>query len=303
MSKALIGIHVKKEKRISIEDAISEDAEMYPIKCAQIFTHGPRALTQNTYDEGEIKATCAEKSLPLVVHSAYMLTPWKKNKFQIKCVIKELIDASDVGAGWLILHLPTRLEHSKVISALDKIRKAVAKMDDEDREKISKVVLVLEHKAHKPYDDDDHCESYTDSESIAKFLALLHKSGYNPTSAGLRVGFCLDTAHMFVSHEHREFTGESSMQEYLKPLLPHMHMFSVLHFNGSFHGYGSGHDKHAVPFTKADNIWKKNNAGAVVLIQTMVAHNPTMPIIIEWNFGTPKDMKKCFKRLGELGLI
>lgn len=299
----MIGIHVKKDKRSSLEDAILEDIESYSIRAAQIYTHGPQSLSRNKYNEGQLRDTIEESKIALVVHSAYLVTPWNGNAFQIKCLITELIDAHDVGASWLILHLPTKRDHNEVITALGKIRDAIAKYDAEDREKISRVILVLEHKAHKPYDDTDNNMGYMESASIVHFLKLMRDGGFTPQATGFRVGFCLDTAHMFVSHPKRKFTTEASMKRYIDPFIPYIEMFCVLHFNGSFNKYGTGKDKHTIPFSDVDRTWKKDKSGAVYLVNFFKSYHPNMPMIIEWNLGTSTDMKKCMKTLAKLNLI
>ncbi len=300
--KALVGIHIKKEKRGSLDAAMEADIDMYDIGCAQVYTHGPQSLSRNKYDAEEVKQIVDDRKLSLVVHSAYMVSPWKKNKFMVKCLIQELLDAQEIGAKWLILHLPTKHAHADILRALSRIRKAITKLDDDDRARILQVILTLEHKAHKPYDDDDHDLGFVDSVSAANFIELLKEKKFTPDAPVLRVGFCLDTAHMFVSVENRSLTTESSMQDYLAPLLPHLDMIKVIHFNGSYNKYGSGCDKHSIPFSKDDAIWKKNDTGALHLLRTISAYDPATPFIIEWNLGTPHEMKTCLKKLRKLNV-
>jgi endonuclease IV len=312
MAKLIIGIHVAKEKRKSLTVALEEDIETYRLGCAQVFTHGPQSLNQNNYDEDEIKEV--SERIPIVAHSPYKLTVWNKkssdHKYKVKCLVDEMLAAANAGISCVVVHLLTKHAHSSTLSVLDEIRDKIIRMSesaDKDKksnaEKISSVILVLEHKAHKYYDDSDHDLSYTDSKSFAKFLKSVRDSGYSTHSSPLKVGFCLDTAHMFVSHDDKRFSDAKSMKKYLKPLIPYMDMMAVFHFNGSYYKHGMGKDKHAIPFSDDDYIWSKDSSGAIEILSTIQKHCPKIPIIIEWNAGDIRDIRHCFKKLVKMGFI
>lgn len=300
---ANIGIHVKLDSRSSLDNAIAADHKNYGLRVAQIFTHGPRSMVKNSYDSEAIRDYCSEHNITLIVHSSYFLTPWKDDKYQIKSVVTELLDAYETGARHLILHLPAKLKHSEAIKIIRKISTKVGALNTKKRAKATAVMLVLEHKAHKPYKDRNHNLSYTDSLSLQSFMASLDTAGFGPNSKPLGVGICLDTAHMFLSNSLQGFSDEEEMTEYLDDLTDNIDMIRVVHFNGAYNGHGSGKDKHTIPFSHQDKIWKDDNTGAITLINTLRNHNPDIPFVIEWNLGTNESMKRCFRKLTNLGLF
>lgn len=295
----MIGIHVKRDKGETLERSIRNQVQKYDLKAVQIFTHGPRNLKKTNYDAEEIKEFVEEKKIALIVHSAYQALPWeeKRRKFICKHIVSAMIDVYDVGGRGLVVHLPSKMKHSKVINVLEDIKKRIGNLEPDDLAKIKEVTLILEHKPHKPLDEDENEKSFVVPEALASFLADLKKAEYTPQSQPLRVGFCCDTAHIFVSCEKPALATEKSMKKYLGPLEPHMDMMSALHLNGSYYESGTGRDKHTIPMVDDDEIWGEESIAAIAML---VGTMPNIPIIVEWNIGTEKELKSFLRKFNKL---
>jgi endonuclease IV len=316
-SYARVGIHVGKGDHKELHDALSAGITKFALRSAQIFCHGPRGLAKNNYDADEIKEVCTKAKIPLVVHASYFLMPWKKDdpkfKFKIQSVLMEMLHAAEVGAKHLVMHLPAKASHSTIIRCLKKIQKAIDKLgsdgdqDDLDmKAKICTVILCLEHKAHGPFSDPDNSKNFTSSRGFANFAKELQVNGFSPemsSSSSLRVGLCLDTAHMFVSVEKKSLVSTSSMTKYLSRFEEYKKYIQVIHFNGSCNECGSGHDIHAVPFSIDDKIWNKTHEGALTLIKTVHSWNADTPFIIEWKKGSSDMIDACMNILAKASLI
>lgn len=292
-----IGFHVAKGDHTDLASAIKNAHKQLGVNTVQIFCHGPRRIPRNTYNAEAIRKVAAKYNIQIVVHASYLLMPWDKSaksfKRDVNNVIEELYDAYEVGSRAVVIHLDYKNMHVKTINALKNIRAAIKLLKESDPDKyaaVTQVVLALEHKPAYPEEDEEKNMTYIDQDSLANFLATLKKHNMVPTAPVFKVGFCIDTAHVYVGSKI-PLTTEAQMQKYLFPLMPHMDMMSVLHFNGSITAAGSGHDTHAIPFAPEDLIWHKDHSGAMELVRTL-RH---VPIIIEWKRGDESDMIKALK--------
>lgn len=274
-----IGFHIKKDKHDSIADAIRSSVEKFNITCGQIYLFGPRSLKQNDYDEEELKLAIQETKIDIAVHSSYFLSPWDLSKKQIKLVVRELVAAQNIGAKWLVIHLPASCDHSTIITAIKKIRKEIAKTIG-----TTSVMLLLEHKAHKPYDDDDE-----DPKSSTSAVGLAHLAGLITQSDEMKVGLCLDTAHIFVSNSYNTLEQKNKVEQYIAEMgQTAIDLVALIHYNGSYNKFGSGKDKHAIPFCEDDRIWSDEKAGAKSWVTKF---GRQCPFIIECNRGSKKELK------------
>lgn len=287
-----IGFHIKKGSHDSLEEAIRANVEKYSLTTAQIFLFGPRNMKQNEYDVDELQSVISETKLRVCVHGSYLLSPWSLKKSAIGAIVRELEAAQAIGAKWLVFHLTSRIKHEEIILTLCKIKRAV-----KNKMGKSSVILLLEHKAHKPYDDND-LECTTSAEGLNHIAHLMIEANMTPESDILPVGLCLDTAHIFVSNTHNTLEKSSMAQQFINVMGPEASgLVCVVHFNGSFSKRGTGKDKHAIPFCEDDRIWSDESSGAEVWIKKFGA---SCVFIIEHNRGTKTQLKYALKKSREI---
>jgi endonuclease IV len=278
-----IGYHVYKGDFGDISDSIRYSAEKANMKCAQIFTHNPQkkcALSKNI-DLKLLKFTCKELNINLYIHAPYVTIKWsdEPSKEESLNILDMLLVGKDCGAKGVVFHLPGKTTISKVISRLAKLNKIIGKYKEKnDVPDLKLPKFILEHiasrcscKLQNPNEsqndivesDDDDSEFKILAENVPEKSQFIHPEDINLLSsaileekfANLDVGFCLDTAHIYVSSSY-DLSYESS-NLYVKLLEPTITrgMISLIHLNGSQSIHKSGDDKHAVPTSSEDNIW------------------------------------------------
>jgi endonuclease IV len=285
-----IGIHVKIDDNETLSKSLRANVKILDSKCAQVFTHGPRGFKKNNYNTQEIKQIVTENNLDLSVHASYMLNPWsnKNNRqaFMVKMVIDELLSAYEIGAKWLVIHLPTKQKHSEIVDALkiinDKINKHPKSAD------LLSVIICLEHKAHKTPEKWSTRKHFMLPDQLNHLANKIVEAKISDN-----IGYCIDTAHMYVSTLDNDYESEDGMNKYLSSLNNNaVELIKIIHYNGIENKAGSGADKHAIPFVSDDQLWGENKGGAKSLINWNKHVKKNIPMIIEYNRGILEQLKK-----------
>lgn len=244
-------MHVSKKGRGSssrkMHIAISEDMkymQSYGIKdpCVQIFVAGPKGYKETlTQDEKtQIAKYIREHKTKLVIHGAYVDRPWGGLHAAIENVVRELHCAREIGATGVILHLSAAcaddVQMSRALNALV--------IDNSP-------IIWLEIHAAKP-----SAFTYETPQKLRSLFSRIR--GY--AIKGLRIGLCIDTAHLFACGTNLD-TYESAKQ-WITSVTTVLQEESVdepipvmMHLNDSESKLASGVDKHA-PICFG-NIWKQ----------------------------------------------
>ena len=287
-----LGVHVSQKSlvidsksKLEISEAIKRDTKPLNLNCAQIFTHGPRIAIENKLDASAIHDM---KDIEVSVHSCYSTVGlWKinaenKNSPSSKKKIREFIDqikaSKAVNADCLVVHIAKRYA-DEIQYTMNNILKPIAKKEG--------VVIGLEMVASKADDN----KTYESPEKLNNLITLL---GIDDDSYGIVV----DTAHIHAAGQSIRTYEE--MNNWLKRLVFNKKII-MFHLNGCFSERGSGKDKHAIPFTPDDLIWRgihPMESGLRAVVE--FAYRKKIPLICEINRGTPAQVKEFISIVKEL---
>lgn len=244
---ARVGPHVNRvyasDKNATIADhmAAALDAakkEDFDAKAVQCFLMGPRDRTVHLGEgEGaEVEQFVKNRGASLIVHSAYRNNnPWRGDPTCAASIREELRLSAEAGAKGLVCHLPVG-PHEWVLKFLPRLYTGHS------------VRIYLEHVASLP--KNSHYES---PEKIAALFKGIRR--FDPTLR--KVGFCIDTAHIWAcgvdisSYENAE-KWLNDLEAIAEVLPPDKIMF---HLNDNKWGLGRGKDEHAALLE--GEIWSK----------------------------------------------
>lgn len=233
----VFGFHVSKNGR-PMHVALAEDMKIlqdYGMKpCAQVFVSGPRTFKETLNDEekARVREYIAETGAQIVIHGAYVDNPWNKSPGSVHNIKQELRICSQIGATGVIVHLG-----NKTFDTLQYVIEEVTDIEQRD------VTLWLEIHAAKP-----NPGTFETPEKITKLFNLI--KNYN--THGVRIGLCIDTAHLFACGTSLSEYNAAKQWIAGLPDVPLM-----LHLNDSKSIFKSGKDQHARLLY--GNIWKKYN--------------------------------------------
>lgn len=281
----LLGVHVAKISKvldnkttaIDMSNAINRDLDNLGLNSAQIFTHGPRFMVKNKIDYEKVKKTCHD--IDLSVHSAYStVSIWKVNEDNknekkslsyINSVNTQLKSCKQMGAWGLVIHV-TKQSPSNVANVM-KLLKPLAESND--------VKIILEMVSSKA-DENTY-------ETPAKINHLTKLIGTNENWWC----WCVDTAHLWGAGV--DIKSYNNMKNWLDEI-KYPKKIEMFHLNGSSAIKGSGKDKHEIPFSPDDIIWKniKPNKSGLKAVIDFASKNHTT-VICEINRGSEKIVIKC----------
>jgi endonuclease IV len=228
-----IGFHVSKavgKTRRSMPEALREDMETllsygFP-PCAQIFVSGPQSFTEtlSADDKVAVKKYIAETGARVVIHGAYIDNPWRLNAGSIHNIKQEMRVAHQIGATGVIVHLAAG-------AASDNLRVVLEKIAELPKEVLAATVLWLEIHSAK---------SSEFTYETPKKLCRLFERIAQCNIPNLRVGLCIDTAHLFACGTALRTFDEANTWLAGLPSVP-----TMLHLNDSAAVLGGGVDKHA----------------------------------------------------------
>lgn len=204
-------------------------------RAASFFIMGPKDRTVHL-QKGEpelIQAFVERTGTVLVAHSTYRNTnPWRGDPTSAASLRQEATLCADAGILGLVVHLP--------VGPQDWVLKFLPRLYSASRTRI-----YLEHVASLP--KNSHYE--TPAKLAALFRGIRR---FDPTL--LRVGFCIDTAHLWACGV--DISSYSKAEQWLNDLeaisdvLPDKIM---IHLNDNRHGLGAGKDEHSALLEGA--IW------------------------------------------------
>jgi endonuclease IV len=207
----------------------------------QFFVTGPQSHTT-------LSTEVVPRNSIGIVHGAYIDNPWNKARGSITNLRKDMKIAHSIGCIGVIIHL----------GKLDNIEWVFSHLQD-----LPDITLYLETNAAKP-----GANTY---ETPDKMLQL--KKKVNKYRGKLRVGYCIDTAHLFANG--CSFQSSKYVSTWLSEVFtPSDHV--MFHLNDSSEELGSGKDKHTR--IGHGNIWGNGN-GWKTIIKYASTHN--YPVVIE----------------------
>jgi len=235
-----IGYHVNKHNGdlvAPLTAAKERLAELGMRPCAQVFVHGPRTHDE-TLTPAEIEDVAAVRGISVTIHGAYPDYPWKNNPQAISGIRGELKIADELEATGVVVHLGQEAANREtLLRVLGKI--------DRDLGLTTRRRLWLETNvvpAEKAI--------FSDPANLHELLRVVKSRKYS----NIRVGLCLDTAHLHscgvplgTAKDAREFFSALPRTKYL------------LHLNDSALDLGCGRDQHA-PLGRG-KIWGKSTDG------------------------------------------
>lgn len=283
-----IGFHVYKGKHKTYYDAFASALALLRSylpnvrPAMQVFVSGPqtRGINFSANDIAAVShATCprayananAHADSPLLfIHGAYVDNPWGKTITSVQNIADELAVAAQLRAQGVIVHMSknTTVALPWVIEQLAKRVEAAAP------------TIYLEINAAKPSAD-----TFETPEKINALFAQVRLSLRAVTrSANLRVGLCIDTAHLWACGvDLREYADASNWLAGLDRALisecaggadANAHSPPIIiHLNDSKSARGSGKDQHAGLFR--GNIWGNGHPNEVARAAADIAREDT----------------------------
>lgn len=241
-----IGIHVSKTLSgvsRNITTALTEDTSIlndltFKQKCIQIFVAGPQTFKEilSSDEKNAVKKWVDQNRYQLIIHGAYVDNPWNNNNAGIHNIKQEMCIAEQIGAIGVVIHLSAgAFKENNLKHVLESLSRMPQKVLDS-------ITLFLEINAAKASQF-----TYETPEKITKLFDKITK-----LNIGLRVGLCIDTAHLFSCGVALD-TDKAAMQWIGDlPDIPIM-----IHLNDSASIIGSGVDRHES--LTLGNLWKNYN--------------------------------------------
>lgn len=192
----------------------------------QIFAVGPQNHKPVHIDIQECKKVIREKNITLVIHGSYVDNPWKRAKGAIHNIKQEMRIAAQLGASGVIVHLGTGALD------LDNFRHVMSGLATNEITGLG-VTLWLEIHSAKQSD-----ATYETPEKIAALFEKC-KQVASPDGVPLKIGLCIDTAHLYACG--LALTDYDTTSRWLAALPANQYM---LHLNDCATPLGSGRDQH-----------------------------------------------------------
>lgn len=231
--KRLIGVHLSFNQRLK---GIVERAAELEIQTFQIFGGNPRQWRSAPFDAENIVEFKRSRKLYEIyrfyLHSIYLINLASKNDDTYQNSIKSLVDFMQkteiLGAVGVITHIGSAREHQNGETA----RTMVASAINQVLGKTKSTKLILENTAW------GEGELGSSLEGLAGIYKLIKNKN--------RVGFCLDTAHLYESGYN--IKTKLGLDRFLQSFdrIIGLDKLAVLHLNDSKTKLASKHDRHEV---------------------------------------------------------
>jgi len=229
----LLGVHVSSAGRIF---ETLERARALGCNTMQIFTRAPQRWRQNTLPDADIQEFRKRRSLygisPVFVHIPYLInlaSPEKKlYDTSIRATIEDVLEASSLGAEYLVLHMGSH----KATSESAGIKRITAALNTvlSETKKVA-VALLL--------------ENTSGAGSWLGYNFAHHRQIIQGIRRKSRVGVCLDTAHAYLAGY--DLAHEEGFQQLFAEIDKEVGIdrVTLVHLNDAFGKLGSHHDRHA----------------------------------------------------------
>ena len=276
----ILGVHVSQKSHVlndktpkELSLAIQRDVGELGLNACQIFTYGPRILVPNKLDVSKIKKVTHD--INLSVHSAYPTTSVWKGLTQRKLTLfrNQLESCKALNAWGMVLHINkiTPQVLASTMAQLLPIAKEVG------------ICILLEMVASKA----DPVLTYETPQKLDNMCNMINAQVDDTLQSWY--GITIDTAHLWGAGV--DITKYETVKAFLSEM-KHNDKIMQFHLNGSSADRHSGKDKHEIPFSKADLIWKDTapeDAGVRAIVE--FAYSKSICIICEINRGDQKNVE------------
>lgn len=229
------------------------------INVIQIYTHHGRGAVN--LDTIKIRNVINSFNAKLFIHTCNSLHAWNGNDRTLSRFTSEIIVANQIHAEGLVFHLPL-LSPSKLMPII----KILVSLNHKSGNVI-KIILEMTMRRPNKY-------TYASSDEINLLIEQLSKANITPK----QVGICIDTSHISVAPDV-DITSYTSARKYLSNIV-NVKYISLFHINGHC---GVGYkDKHTLPFSSVDRIWKNipyDKSGLKAFVSYAKKNN--IPMIME----------------------
>lgn len=254
------------ERHIEAARRWAADEHGFDARAAQIFVAGPRSYSLITTpgDAAGLRRYVDETGLALFAHGTYLDFPWGGSAPAAASIRRELGVCAAAGIRGLVVHLGTT-PPGEVARRLPALLEGAPPQSAPPR-LFLEVPAVLPRNAH-----------YATPEGFAALVAAVRE--VDPRLE--RVGFCVDTAHLWACGA--DLRTRAAAEAWLQPLegaLPPGRL--LFHLNDSLSERGSGKDAHAAFF--AGKIWggyraEPRRSGLAAFVDFAVRHR--VPAVAE----------------------
>ena len=255
MKQHIFGVHLSFNQNLT---GIIKRAQELKLSTFQIFGGNPRQWRSISFAPENIRSFKRSfkkaKVKKFFLHSIYLINLASKNDYIYQNSIDSLINfmqkAKLLGAEGVITHIGSAREHqdgesarARVVGAINEIivrfschsrldRESINRMDSRFRGNDSKPLLILENTAWGEGELGSSLEG----------LAGIYKLVKNKS----RVGFCLDTAHLFEAGYNLK--TKSGLDNFLQSFdrIIGLNKIRVIHLNDSKTKLNSKHDRHEI---------------------------------------------------------
>ena len=266
MQQELIGMHVSRDyikgKSVNIEQHIEAAKKRYKLpnlKVVQIFLGPPHNFNVSVTEAGEksLKEYIKKTGITVIAHCRYFCVPFSA---EVKPKINHFMQrewklAKRCGIKGIVVHLyrfPKELVTERLVEL---------KLD-------LNVKTILETPAVLP----DRA-LYNTPRALYELYIMTKK-------AGLNIGICIDTCHLYVSGI--DLSNESIMNIFMSDLIKYIPSKDLLiHLNDSNATLGSGRDRHAS--VGKGYIWGKDKGSLKILLEYIEKYK--IDTILERNEG------------------
>jgi deoxyribonuclease IV len=203
----------------------------------QYFPKNPRSLTIKDFDRGDAegcKQYCQEHGIVSVAHTPYStsLTPSKdKKELTIASLLNDLEIADSCGSIGVVVHFGSQISKTDPLASyhlmLEILNSVLGQWDGE-------CLLLIENNAGTKGALGTTFEELVQIRNLAEYP--------------MKIGFCLDTCHMFASGL---WNGENTEEFFTNGQeLGYFEHLKIIHLNNSKYPTGSRKDRHANIFQK-----------------------------------------------------
>lgn len=265
----LVGTHISRGKHKDMGDAILSKIATSPSVAVQIFTHGPLKINtgesggpvmNDGIDIGKIKKISRQTNI--FVHSPYTQNIFKDDRKSFDLMLDVMKTSEECGAAGVVIHLP----RGTVTTVITGVKRLMKMMDE--RKLVTPIIL------ETPSNKEHPTMSWESPEKLTKLCTAMEDAGITKA----RVGLCIDTAHVYAGGA--KFVTRKEAVKYIKGLP--LEWLKLIHLNGNEYEYPKGNDKHAIPGSSEDAIWKGkkyNESGVIEFVE--MARGYSIPVIFE----------------------
>jgi endonuclease IV len=230
----VVGVHTNKGKHTKMSSAIIQSNSFAPSMATQIFTHGPRNTNRNDVDYEEVKKL--SNIIKIYVHEPYTVHIFKGDDRMFELMLDVFRAANSCGSSGVVIHLP----RATVSVVVTNVCRLLVMLTEEQIH----VPIILETPSNKPHPT----MSWESPEKLTLLCSAFRAKGVSSA----QVGICIDTAHVYAGGA--QIATRKDVTAYLKALpIEWVHLF---HLNGNEYEYPKSGDKHAIPLSPLDAIWR-----------------------------------------------